>query len=362
MPHTESKTEYKIARVTPAGSISVFAMPGEASDLTTGPDGALWSAANQIDRITTDGSVSEFRGLTTSPMAIASGPDGALWFTELAPKIGRIDPTTHAVTEFPFLVGGPGTAQTAITAGPDGGLWIIKGALPTGQIRRFDPVTHELTNVPLPDGLAEGYAPPAITVGPDGALWFPGVSSAGGGPAKPVIVRLDPRTYASTLFDVPTDERLDGIATGPDGNIWFAEQDHNRIGQLVLGTQLTATASARAVPPGVAFSGLTASFTATFADVTPNLAPGLFTAAIDWGDGSPASVGTIVADGRGGFQVLGSHTYTQTNTFPVTTTIRGAGGLSTTAVGTIAVSPASTPSLPNGGTPAGPNSGPMGGG
>src|SRR5215469_14436635 len=36
------------------------------------------------------------------PYGITAGPDGNLWFTEQAGKIGMINPTTHAITEFPI--------------------------------------------------------------------------------------------------------------------------------------------------------------------------------------------------------------------------------------------------------------------
>src|SRR5438128_12320192 len=49
-------------------------------------------------------SITEFPVPTPSATtwSIASGPDGNLWFTERdGNKIGMINPTTHAITEFP---------------------------------------------------------------------------------------------------------------------------------------------------------------------------------------------------------------------------------------------------------------------
>jgi virginiamycin B lyase len=50
-----------------------------------GGTGALWFSetfSNQIGRITTSGSFTEFSVPSRQPEGITSGPDGALWFTE----------------------------------------------------------------------------------------------------------------------------------------------------------------------------------------------------------------------------------------------------------------------------------------
>ena len=57
------------------------------------------------------------------PMGIASGPDGSLWFVEVnARKVGTINPTTHAITE--YLVNSK-AYPVEITAGQDGNLWFV---------------------------------------------------------------------------------------------------------------------------------------------------------------------------------------------------------------------------------------------
>ena len=65
---------------------------------------------------------------------------------------------------------------------------------------------------------------------------------------------------------------------------------------------------------GQAFSGPVASFTELYSNATqtnPETASD-FTATIDWGDGSPNSVGVVVATATPGlYQVLGTHVYAQ---------------------------------------------------
>jgi hypothetical protein len=69
---------------------------------------------------------------------------------------------------------------------------------------------------------------------------------------------------------------------------------------------LAVTAQNITVTTGTAFSGVVATFT----DTTPGASAGSFTASIDWGDGT-TSAGTVTADPKGGFDVTGTHTYTQ---------------------------------------------------
>ena len=135
----ESNTQlnYKIARITPGGTVTEFPVPARNSvtgsfpqRIVSGPDGALWftdAGNNSIDRITTSGSVTIYPVPTTAafPFGITVGPDHDLWFTEsAATRIGRLDPTTGQVIEFhvPTIYSGP----LEITTGPDGKLWFTE--------------------------------------------------------------------------------------------------------------------------------------------------------------------------------------------------------------------------------------------
>jgi hypothetical protein len=88
------------------------------------------------------------------------------------------------------------------------------------------------------------------------------------------------------------------------------------------------------VAEGEHFTGAVASFTdgnsfATAAD---------FAATIDWGDGSPTSLGTISQiGGVGAFFVNGTHTYKQEGTFTITVLITDDGGSRVTTTDTITV-------------------------
>jgi virginiamycin B lyase len=99
-----------IARVSTTNeAITEYRIPGSASPvgITAGSDGALWFtdySLNNVDRITTAGTISTFAVPTASSGLeyITSGPDGALWFAEsTANKIGRLT-TSGSFTEYPL--------------------------------------------------------------------------------------------------------------------------------------------------------------------------------------------------------------------------------------------------------------------
>ena len=75
--------------------------------------------------------------------------------------------------------------------------------------------THEVTEFTLP---VEGSSPFGIATGPDGALWFSarGTDSVG---SLATDGTFGPTTALAMASD-PT-----AITTGPDGALWFTEQD-----------------------------------------------------------------------------------------------------------------------------------------
>jgi hypothetical protein len=70
---------------------------------------------------------------------------------------------------------------------------------------------------------------------------------------------------------------------------------------------------------GQAFTGVVATITGA----DPTATADSFTATIDWGDGNTSN-GMIAADASGGFDVGGTHTYTQAGWYPVTVTVKDA--------------------------------------
>ena len=224
-----------------------------AADLVSGPDGAMWVAANDrvfriaaegrrrswrvggaglaraitsaggalwftndgtgVARLGTDGAIRVFklprRRRDVSMSGIAGGPDGALWFTETGfdgkPRdgIGRL--TTDGRTTS-WILPHRRSSPTRIAAGPDGALWFTeRDAHAIGRIT----TSGAIAEFPL----ATGLSPYDIKAGVDGALWFTADSCIG-------------RITTSgdvTAWPVRGAGRLLGVVAASDGSIWAAD-------------------------------------------------------------------------------------------------------------------------------------------
>jgi virginiamycin B lyase len=263
---------------SPVGTpFTEFAIPTPASGaqgITSGPDGALWfveQTGNNIGRITTTGAITEIPVTTANslPSDMVTGPDGNLWFTEensSSNQIGRINPTTHAITEFAtgitpiaepfgitsnpdgtlyftefsgnkigrittggtvteFAIATPGSEPEYIVTGPDGALWFTQFG--SNQIGRMPAGGGTVTEFSIPTGSS---TPSGITVGPDGALWFLEQSAAGN-----KVGRITTAGVITNEFVIPTAAAHPmTITTGADGNLWFSENNStaNKIARM----------------------------------------------------------------------------------------------------------------------------------
>lgn len=242
-----SNTGGPIARADIAtGVITSFAMPpgAGATDLTLGPDGALWFTdfgLNAIGRMTLAGVVTEFPvpAAFVAPRSITVGPDHALWFTSDAAQVGRLDTNgqnffSYDLPEHPTNI----VAQfSAITTGIDGNLWL--GVLPDsgpGKIVRVTP-SGVITEIPLPD--ANG-ALVDIVSGPDGALWF----------TEQQANKIGRVTVNGLLTDYPLAALAGptGITVGPDRAIWFTEIGTQSVGRVSGGPLAVAPVPTLAAP------------------------------------------------------------------------------------------------------------------
>jgi streptogramin lyase len=95
-------------------------------------------------------------------------------------------------------------------------------------------VWADITEFELPNYNSQ---PGVIVVGPDGNLWFVEQNA-------PRIGRFNLADNSITEFEVPnatngSDFTLFGLTVGPDGNLWFAENNANRIGTMTLDGSIT---------------------------------------------------------------------------------------------------------------------------
>jgi uncharacterized repeat protein (TIGR01451 family) len=107
------------------------------------------------------------------------------------------------------------------------------------MIRKLLPPTGTFVEFTIPTG---GSRPTGITAGPDGNLWF--AENNGN-----KIGRITPAGVI-TEFGIPTGSALPfRITAGPDGNVWFTELSGNKIGRITPAGAITEfvipTASSR---------------------------------------------------------------------------------------------------------------------
>ena len=229
-----------IGRIGPDGTLTEFPLPTAEGNrmgapdmgsvprgIIAGPDGAMWfteAGADQIGRITADGTISEYplpsrNHVHAFPDGIVLGPDGAIWFAEtLYGALGRIDVATKAITERPVeprRLAGSGL----LAKGPDGAFWFGGWDSSLGRMT----TAGRTSAFPL----SPAQQVNALTAGPDGRLWVADDRSA-------AIFRVTTGGAVRQLLTVPgvpaNDwEALGGLAAGNDRSVWLATPSSNRI-------------------------------------------------------------------------------------------------------------------------------------
>ena len=162
-----------------------------------------------------------------SPHDVAVSADGIVWYTaQRDGQLGRLDPRTGKVD---LISLGNGAAPHGVIVGPDGAPWVTEGG--TNAIVRVDPKTREVKRWPLPEG--RGYANlNTLTFDKRGRVWFTGQSGVYG--------RLDPKTSAMQVWDAPRGRGPYGIATTPDGDVYYASLAGNHIARIDVETGAAA--------------------------------------------------------------------------------------------------------------------------
>ncbi len=206
-----------LSLAVPAWAITIVEFPlppdsGSPSQIKNGPDQNLWFAelGDKIGQITTSGMVTNFpippgdSGNFISDLT--AGPDGAIWFTETRPwRVGRLA-LTGEVTFFSLPEAGD---PTSVTNGPDGNLWLLQNPGTMGGAGRLVRMTTDgiFTGwlLPLPDTTYRG-----LLVGPDRNLWFTGRAVAFRAATDGTL----------TQFTNPSGRFIYDTTVGPDANIW----------------------------------------------------------------------------------------------------------------------------------------------
>lgn len=253
---------------------------------------------------------------TSSPGAIVAAPggefvvEGGHTFAEegsYSPiiSISDIGGDTAAASDFANIADAPLTATGSQLPG-------VEGAPITGIVGKFTDGN--------PFGLASDFT---ATIN-----WGDGTASTGTVAADPSggFDVLGTHTYAEEGAYSPffTVDDVGGSTASGVGEAIIADAPLTLVGDTVDGVA------------GSPFSGIVGVLT----DANPFGTPGDYTATINWGDGSPIAIGTLVADPSGGFDILGTHTYAAPGDFDVQLNAQDVGGSDAGGIGQADISAA----------------------
>src|SRR5262249_53928627 len=166
---------------------------------------------------------------------ITAGPDGALWLTTNHGVRRVLLSNPNAFVEYPSVL--PVSTCAAIAPGPDGNIWFTESDHNHSSIRiaRIDLTKLNgcdsnpalcIAEFVVPGGIDVGYS--GIASGPDGALWFTDNGKVGRITTAGVI----------TQFSAASATPQGGITLGPDGALWYAG-NNNKIGRITTAGALT---------------------------------------------------------------------------------------------------------------------------
>jgi virginiamycin B lyase len=153
------------------------------------------------------------------PHDVAVDAAGIVWYTaQRSGQLGRLDPATGKVD---LVSLGRGASPHGVIIGPDGAPWVTESG--TNAIVRVDPRTRDVKSWPLPEG--RGYVNlNTATFDKRGRIWFTGQNGVYG--------RLEPMTGAMHVWDAPRGRGPYGIATTPDGDVYYASLAGSHIARV----------------------------------------------------------------------------------------------------------------------------------
>jgi virginiamycin B lyase len=217
-------TTLATACTTATGGPRASAAPASVAIVTEAPASAEPSSFETPGPSVSRLGLSEYPvGKGQGPHDVAPAADGGVWYTaQRTGELGRLDPKTGA---YRMIKLGAGSAPHGVIVGPDGNPWVTDGGL--NAIVRVDAKTSEITRFPLPADRPNANLNTA-TFDTNGTLWFTGQSGVYG--------RLDPRTGAMAVFDSPRGPGPYGMATCPDGRVYYASLAGSFIGRIDVAT------------------------------------------------------------------------------------------------------------------------------
>jgi hypothetical protein len=334
-----------------------------SGDHTYSEEGAYTVAVDISDTDSSLGSASSTATVADAPLTgtpvTASSTEGAAFsgtvatFTDANPASTPTDFTatvtwgdgSPATTGTVTLVSGTYVVSASHTYAEEGAYSVSVAVLDVGGSTATVSSTGQVADAPLTAG-----AP--VTISATEGIPFSGAVASFtdanlGAPSSDFSATIgwgDGTTSAGTVSGSGGSFSVSGTHTYGDEGAYAVTVTVNDIGgstvdltgtSAVADAPLTGTAAAVSSVEGMPFSGAVATFT----DVNPSSTVSDFTATIDWGDGSGATLG-IVTLAAGVFSVSALHVYAEEGSYAITVTIMDVGGASTTVTSTATVSDA----------------------
>jgi virginiamycin B lyase len=230
-----------IGKFVPAtGQITEFKMPDAAArDPHTGifdKNGTLFftlQQSNMLGRLVPSSGEIKLITLATPralPYGLKQDSKGIVWVAYNGTnKIGRMDPVTMEVREFP-LPEGSTARRLAITS--DDMIWYVNSAL--GRLGRLNPQTGDIKEWPSPSGpRSHPYAIEVI----DDIIWYNESNQR-----PDALVRFDPKTEKFQSWAIPSGVGIiRHMRKTPDGNLTIHQTSSNRIGLAIIGKRASDT-------------------------------------------------------------------------------------------------------------------------
>lgn len=198
-----------------------------------------------IANLLPNGTIAKLRVTGSGGGPILTGPDDEVWATGYAGESVAIDRIARdgTVRSFPVATEKEFTSifVRGLVIDREGALWAATGeeeylgygyAGRGGELIRIG-ADGTVTHFRVP----EEVEPEGLALGPDGNLWFTGVSGRysaehSGSDGVGYVGRMTP-TGDMTLFRPPGEgTRPESIAVGPDGRLWFVETGPDRVATI----------------------------------------------------------------------------------------------------------------------------------